>query len=292
MGIMLLTWPGRVEAAVVINEILANPKGDDNKTDSNKEWVEVYNSEGTDLNTEGWYFKDQSNNKKVLNEMTVSVSVDKKFLVYYVKEIGGWLNNSGDTVEVYDKDGKKIDGYSYSDSKSEEVSWGRYPDGGSVWALMQSVTPGSGNSGSMTTPTLSPTPTANPSPTTKPTEVITNTPTPTKPVATVTKVPTAIPSVKKEVTLEAGTSGQISPSGEGEVLGENTDSPLTVTPTVMQEATATAKGREINWLAIGLVGGGTVMLGAAGIPMWRSLRKGNRDGLLKQVTGSEGDYHV
>jgi hypothetical protein len=58
------------------------------------------------------------------------------------------LNNAGDTVNLIKPDGVTVqDYYSYT-SSSDDVSYGRFPDGSETWTTQSTPTPGSSNIGS------------------------------------------------------------------------------------------------------------------------------------------------
>lgn len=114
---------------IVLNEFLPNPEGimygfdfgNDNSTMPQGEWVELYNNSDTSLDLYGWYIWDNSSddlNKAyvtVLNTLpsTTVIGAHSWLVVYMNKEI---LDNSEDTVKLFDGSDNLIDSYAYDSS--------------------------------------------------------------------------------------------------------------------------------------------------------------------------------
>jgi len=114
---------------MVLNEFLPNPDelawgldfGDDNDSMPDGEWVEIYNNSDQDYNLDGWYLWDASNDD--LNKIFVTnsntdlgttvISGNSWLVVYMNKEI---LDNTSDTVSLFDENNVLIDSYSYADN--------------------------------------------------------------------------------------------------------------------------------------------------------------------------------
>lgn len=110
--------------------------------------------------------------------------VNNNSLYPYI-ELSSFLNNSQDSVVLFDSNGTLIDKYIYSEDYGKDKSFGRSPDGADNWTLLDSSTKGLQNSNPQQLPTLTPIPTLTPTKTPTPSK----TPTPVK-VPTATKVPT------------------------------------------------------------------------------------------------------
>lgn len=91
---------------VVINEFVSDPADDE------VEWIELYNTQNTDMNLDGWTIEEGSGAKTVLFGI-ISKSGDNKFKV--VEKPKGNLNNSGDAIILRDNENNLIDRIAYGD---------------------------------------------------------------------------------------------------------------------------------------------------------------------------------
>lgn len=113
---------------VVINEFLPDPESGD-------EFVELYNkSANKAFDLADWYIGDEKTLKLVISDSsTTSGSTEIGPEDYLVLELSSSkLNNDGDTVEIFNRSGNKIDSKSYNDS-TKGKSYQRIPDGESDW---------------------------------------------------------------------------------------------------------------------------------------------------------------
>ncbi|OGY27044.1 MAG: hypothetical protein A2Z42_04090 [Candidatus Woykebacteria bacterium RBG_19FT_COMBO_43_10] len=115
---------------VSLSEIYPNPeKGGD-------EWVEIYNPNSSSVNLAGWLFSDSANHKKSLSGPVSPKSY--KFFTFS----SGWLNNSGDTLNLTNSAGKLVEKYSFG-SIDKGLSLAK--DAGNKWRATTSPTPGKPN---------------------------------------------------------------------------------------------------------------------------------------------------
>jgi len=130
LAIFILIILSPLTHAVVINEILPDPKSDWNGNGQNEtytdEWIELYNERET-KNLTGWKIGDKVNNY-TLNHIVCSGC----FIVLFGSETSLQLNNNDETIYLYDNNSALVDSYSYS-SSSDDLSFGRCPDGNSSW---------------------------------------------------------------------------------------------------------------------------------------------------------------
>ena len=106
---------------VVINELLPTPS-------SGNDWIELFNSSEEDINISGWILDDEGTSTNMLQVPQDTILPKKSYKLFYVSNR---LNKSGDTV--YLKNGEiEVDRFEYSTTETD-VSYGRYPDGGSDW---------------------------------------------------------------------------------------------------------------------------------------------------------------
>jgi len=117
---------------VVMNEALPYPNGNmyghdwghDGDPAPKGEWIELYNNTTTAFDLTGWYFKDYSGNKIMLNPLNSFDGLNNATTTIGAKDTGKeWLvvytefdlmDNSGDTITLYDKLNNVVDTFSYS----------------------------------------------------------------------------------------------------------------------------------------------------------------------------------
>lgn len=124
-----------ISAQIFINEILPNP------SEGNNEWVELYNNSSEAVDVSAWILVDAAGHQWGLTEVG-SVAASGYAIFTYFGD--GWLNNGGDSLFLKNGDAL-IDSYTYTISISEDVSFGRYPDGASDWQVLNMVSPGEAN---------------------------------------------------------------------------------------------------------------------------------------------------
>ncbi len=99
---------------IEITEIYPNPKDGD-------EWVEFYNGNDFVVNLEGWYIKDNSGNKKSLEDLEIET---KKY--GYISFSSGYLNNSGDKITLFNSQNMEKDKLSENYPAIDEAkSWAK-----------------------------------------------------------------------------------------------------------------------------------------------------------------------
>ncbi|MCK5096338.1 MAG: lamin tail domain-containing protein, partial [Candidatus Pacebacteria bacterium] len=112
---------------IVLNEFLPRPDGeaygfdfgDDSSNMPQGEWVEIYNNSNYAFDLAGWYIKDslESEINKImitdLNTVPATTMIGaKSWLVVYMNK--AVLNNTGDTVKLFNNNDELIDHYAYS----------------------------------------------------------------------------------------------------------------------------------------------------------------------------------
>lgn len=159
--------PVSAEEKIQINEFLVHPGGE------NKEWVELYIPDGK--NCAGYWIDDDTdfesdtgNGKKYHIEQCA----DPLRIQYHIVELPtALLNNTEDSIILFDPTGNVEDQYTYTSDPGIDISIGRNPDSiGSFYPLL-SATKGAANTLPIPTQTPTPTPTIRPTrePTTEPT---------------------------------------------------------------------------------------------------------------------------
>lgn len=120
---------------IYITEVLPNPSGEE----STDEFIELYNSSNNAVDLTGWELSDSTSRNYTL---TGSIGAGQ-YATFYREATGIALNNSGDTVELYQPDGTLLDTIEYTDSADEEVSYALSTDGDWYWTT--TVTAGRSN---------------------------------------------------------------------------------------------------------------------------------------------------
>ena len=104
---------------MVINEFLPNPVG----KDADGEWIELFNNNAA-ANIDGWQIKDASGRIFYLK----GVIEPNEYLVLDYKTTKISLNNDGETLFLYDQNGRLIDKAEYSGKVPEGKSLVRQGD--------------------------------------------------------------------------------------------------------------------------------------------------------------------
>lgn len=136
-------------AAVVINEVLPAPGADhngDGVINSDDEYIELYNPSDQPVSLAGWQ----------LSDVTSDVTPSRRFTFGVGRYIGGHqylllrrtetrinLNNTDDSMRLFNADGEAVDQIAWAQSPRRGHSLSRLPDGG-TW-LEGNATPGKAN---------------------------------------------------------------------------------------------------------------------------------------------------
>jgi hypothetical protein len=124
---IIVIWLGAAQGTVVINEVEANPAGDESafKT-AITAWFELYNNDDKDVDISGWSIRNSEG-----RSMTIPQGAVIKGLDYYVQDVRpGWLAQAGEILVLTDAGGAEVDRTaSLSDKEDNEIAWTRDPDG-------------------------------------------------------------------------------------------------------------------------------------------------------------------
>ncbi len=177
-------------AQVVINEFLPN---------SATEWVEFYNSSSSAEFLKNYYVDDDLDfTNDVGSKIKQLTELDITNITYPLINFSSFLNNSGDTIALFDPNGALIDKYEYNSDPGKEISLGRYPDQSGSFGILISLTKGLANTAIQT---ASPEPIKTNSPTSVPvTPIPTSVKTPSATV-TSTRIPTSKPTVSPKPSV-------------------------------------------------------------------------------------------
>ncbi len=127
---------------IVLNEFLPDPVGSDSAEKPEGEWVELYNLSQETQDLTGYYLEDEAGNSievELCRVNSQSLNLEASdFMVVYVNAGGECnshnfsLNNSGDTIYLYNSEDEIIDEVVYEGSE-EDKSIARIPDGSGEW---------------------------------------------------------------------------------------------------------------------------------------------------------------
>ena len=153
---LVLTFfmPARGEAALVINEFMADngttvtdPQG------HYDDWIEIYNSGPGTVDLGGMYLTDDPLNPTQWQFPTNTLLGQDSYLLVWADEdvldsglhASFKLSAGGEQIGLYETDGVSlVDSISFG-NQSEDVSYGRFPNGGSSWYFMDAPSPNAAN---------------------------------------------------------------------------------------------------------------------------------------------------
>lgn len=126
---------------IVLNEVLANPNPS-HPYPANREFIELKNNGNAPVDVAGWKVSEMTSGGAE-NKYTITTAGGSYTASPYggstIIPSGGWLvlllsnlNNSGDTIRLYDSGNNKLDEYSYEAAKYG-MSDARYLDGVGAW---------------------------------------------------------------------------------------------------------------------------------------------------------------
>ncbi|MCX6678533.1 MAG: lamin tail domain-containing protein [Methanothrix sp.] len=123
----IIIWLGAAQCSVVINEVEANPAGDENafKT-SITAWFELYNDNDKDVDISGWSIINSEGRSMTLPQGAIIKGLD-----YYVMDVRPkWLAQTGEVLVLKNAAGEEMDRtVVLSDEEDNEIAWTRDPDG-------------------------------------------------------------------------------------------------------------------------------------------------------------------
>ena len=136
---------------VVINEFLAGSEnccGSDIFDGNTEDFVELYNYGTEPININGWGFSD-TDGIITTTAPDTSIAPGNFLVLWYTGDNNGFpeinekLSSDGEAIYIADADGNPMISYAFG-SQTDDVSYGRYPDGSDFWETMH-PTPGQSN---------------------------------------------------------------------------------------------------------------------------------------------------
>jgi hypothetical protein len=120
--------------AIIINELLANPSGE-----QAGEWIELYNDSTDNVNLKGWVLSDSMGSTHqftIPDDLTIG---PKSYIVIFRSQSDITLNDDGDSVILYQPNGKLLFQTPTFTSAQDDISWARAPD--NSWGFTTTPTP-------------------------------------------------------------------------------------------------------------------------------------------------------
>ena len=102
----IIIWLGAAQCSVVINEVEANPAGDEDafKTPI-MAWFELYNNDDKEVDISGWSINNSEGRSMTLPQGAVIRGLD-----YYVLDMRSkWLDHSGEVLVLQNATGAEVD---------------------------------------------------------------------------------------------------------------------------------------------------------------------------------------
>ena len=137
---------------VVINEFLAGSEnccGSDIFDGNTEDFVELYNYGTEPININGWGFSDTDGLITTIAPDT-SIAPGDFLVLWYTGDNNGFpeinekLSKDGETIYIADADGNPMISYDFG-PQTDDISYGRNPDGSDTWEYFSNPTPGTTN---------------------------------------------------------------------------------------------------------------------------------------------------
>ncbi len=141
---------------LVINEIMASNHDtleDPDEPDEYPDWIELYNGTAETIALDGMYLTDDLQD---LTKWQIAGGVEIEpggYLLFFADDDGTQgafhtnykLSASGESIALVDQDGTTLLDTITFGTQTEDVSYGRYPNGDDTWGFHQVATPGEAN---------------------------------------------------------------------------------------------------------------------------------------------------
>ena len=137
---------------VVINEFLAGSEnccGSDIFDGNTEDFVELYNYGTEPININGWGFSDTDGLITTIAPDT-SIAPGDFLVLWYTGDNNGFpeinekLSKDGETIYIADENGNPMISYDFG-PQTDDISYGRNPDGSDTWEYFSNPTPGTTN---------------------------------------------------------------------------------------------------------------------------------------------------
>ena len=137
---------------VLINEFLAGSEtccGTEIFDGNAEDFVELYNNGADTVNISGWGFSDTDGIITTIAPDT-SIAPGDFLVLWYTGDNNGFpevnekLSKNGETIYIADADGSPVVSYDFG-SQTDDLSYGRNPDGSAIWEYFPNPNPGQSN---------------------------------------------------------------------------------------------------------------------------------------------------
>jgi len=150
--LLVLAAPNFSLAQVVITEIMYDAEG----ADAGREWVEIHNSGGTDIDLADWRFLEADTNHKLTNENGATLAAGSYAIIAddasvfaaewpsvsaLVLDSSFSLKNTGEYIALKDPDGTEVDGLFYAPLSGADGNGASLQKDGGTW-VAGAPTPG------------------------------------------------------------------------------------------------------------------------------------------------------
>ncbi|MFH1051338.1 MAG: CotH kinase family protein [bacterium] len=151
--------------SIVINEFMAaNTSTIADENGGYADWIELRNNGGVIKSLNGWFLTDDINKKTKWKFPQVTIN-QRGYMILWADEdeeqgelhTNFKLSKNGEYIGLYDADTNLIDCINYT-AQTEDISFGRYPNGYGDFRLMDIPTPGAENKIDLSKDTLPPVP--------------------------------------------------------------------------------------------------------------------------------------
>ena len=153
---------GYTPPVLFINEFMADNDTtieDPDEPGAYDDWMEIYNAGATTVDLGGMYLTDDAGDPtqwQIPSGVTIGPGAHLLFWADDDEDQGDTHTNfklsaDGEFIGLYETDGNgnvAVDGLTFG-AQETDVSFGRCPDGGSIWSLMTLATPGTSNTCAM-----------------------------------------------------------------------------------------------------------------------------------------------
>ena len=126
---------------IFLSELLPDPQSP--QSDTQDEYIELYNQGDAPVSLDGWSLRDKTNH---VYRITNTVIGPKEFLVLKSAVTKISLNNDGDEIFLIDPTGSVVDNSPNYGTARPGLTWGLSDD---VWSWLAEPTPGASNTGAL-----------------------------------------------------------------------------------------------------------------------------------------------
>ncbi len=139
----------QVYAELELSELLPDPAAP--LSDASDEFIEIYNPTAMIVDLSGWKLRDESGAEYLIKTKSI---LPNSWVAIMASESKLTLNNTGDSIELIDPNGKLVDQSANYEAAEIGLSWSKL---GGIWQWAQSPTPSLTNSIAFVDDSISPT---------------------------------------------------------------------------------------------------------------------------------------